>query len=362
VGGQQLLLAPERPDRDLGRGDAQLDSGARADLAPGHRVVAGRKADQGVLADPAGVPVADHIGLIGQRTQRGPVAFGAGGDDLAVGAVHLRAADRQPGSERGVQLAKRGEAAAGQHMASDDLDLALHPPLGLGPVGSGQPDREVVVAGERDRLGVQRGGLPAAHVAAHHRLGPVIHDHRWHPAEVGERPPVAVPERAQVLGGGEAAVRIAGIRQGHVKTRHRQRPGRGLDLAFVAPVGLGLGPGEDLEAAVEPGRLGVGVGQASPVLPDIDLDPLVVAGEAMLGDQPLPDHAGLELRLRPQPGVDQMGVWVGLAGAGSPPDRCRQPGRRVGRQIPLDRPPVVAGLSGDLGPGRPGLGQGLEPA
>jgi hypothetical protein len=33
------------------------------------------------------------------------------------------------------------------------------------------------------------------------------------------------------------------------------------------------------------------------MLPNIDLDALVVAGEAVLGDQPLPDHRGLELRL-----------------------------------------------------------------
>jgi hypothetical protein len=53
-------------------------------------------------------------------------------------------------------------------------------------------------------------------------------------------------------------------------------PGLGLDLPFVAPVDLGLGAGEDLEPAVEPHWLGPGGGQASPVLPDIDLDPLVV--------------------------------------------------------------------------------------
>ena len=40
-------------------------------------------------------------------------------------------------------------------------------------------------------------------MAAHHRLGPVIDDHRWHATKVGERPPVAVPERPQVLRGGD---------------------------------------------------------------------------------------------------------------------------------------------------------------
>jgi hypothetical protein len=235
-----------------------------------------------------------------------------------VGAVDLRAADRQPGGERGVQLGQRGEPAAGQHMASDDLDLAFHASLGLGSVRGGEPDREVVVAGERDRLGVQRGGLPTADVAVHDRLGPVVDGHRGHPAEVGERQPVAVPERAQVLGGGEAAERVTRIGQRHVEARHPQRPGRGHQLALVAPVDLGLGAGQHLEAAVEPGRGGIGVGQAGPVLPDVDLDALVVAGEAVLGDQPLMDHAGLQLRLPAQPRVDQMGVGVGLTWAGSP--------------------------------------------
>jgi hypothetical protein len=124
----------QRPDRDLGRGDAQLELAARAHLAPRHRVVAGRKAGQGVLADPAAVPVADHIGLLGQRTQRRPVPVGPDRDDLAVGAAHLGAPDRQPGGERGVQLGQLGEHAAGEHVAAHDLDLTLHPPLGLGAV------------------------------------------------------------------------------------------------------------------------------------------------------------------------------------------------------------------------------------
>jgi hypothetical protein len=95
-----------------------------------------------------------------------------------------------------------------------------------------------------------------------------------------------------------------------VEARHPQRPGRGGDLALVAPVDLGLSPSQDLKAAVEAGRLGRRLGQAGAVLPDIDLDPLVVASEAMLGDQPLPDHAGFQLGLAAQPGVDQVGVRI----------------------------------------------------
>jgi hypothetical protein len=78
-----------------------------------------------------------------------------------------------------------------------------------------------------------------------------------------------------------------------------QRPGRGLELALVTPVDLGLCPRQDLEAAVEAGRLGLGSGQAGPVLPNINLDALIVAIEPMLGDQPFMDHAGLQPRLGP---------------------------------------------------------------
>jgi len=94
MGGQQLLLPAQRPDRDLGRGDAQLDPAAGTHPLPRHRVVAGFEADQGVLADPAGVPVADQVGTLGQWAQRGPVPFGPHGDHLAMGAMHLRAAVR----------------------------------------------------------------------------------------------------------------------------------------------------------------------------------------------------------------------------------------------------------------------------
>ena len=322
--------------------------------------MAGRKRDQGVLADPADVPIADHIGQIGQRTQRGPVPFGPDRDHLAVGAVHLGTPDRQPGGEGGVQLGQGGEAAAGEHVASDDLDLAFHPSLGLGSIRGGQPNREVVVAGEGQRLGMQRGGLAAAHMAADDRLGSVIDDRGRHPAEVGERPPVTVPEAAQVLGGDIAAERVPRIRQGHVEAVGVQRPGRGLELTLVAPVDLGLGPGQDLKAPVEAGRLGLSLDQAGPVLPHIDLDPLIVTVQAVLVDQPLPDHAGLQPRLPAQPGIDQVRVRVGLPWARSPLGRRRRARARLGRQIALDGAPVITGLPGNLGPGRPGLGQRLE--
>jgi hypothetical protein len=195
---------------------------------------------------------------------------------------------------------------------------------------------------------------------AHHSLGSVIDDRGWDAAEVDERPAVTIPEAAQVLSGREAAERVTRIRQGHVEAVGVQRPGRGHKLAFVAPVDLSLGPRQDLEAAVEADRLRVGVGQPSPVLPDIDLDPLVVAAKAVLGDQPFMDHRGLQPGLLGQPCIDQVSVRVDHAPTRSAPGRHRRCGRRVRRQVALDGAPVTAGLPGDLGPGRPGVGQGLE--
>ena len=155
--GQQPRLAAQRPDRDLGRGDPAVPPGRR--VAPAARAPrrAGRKGDQGVLADPAGMPVAHDVGMLGQRAKRRPVGFGAHPGDLTVGAVHRRAADRQPGSEGGIHRRQGVEGAAIQDVAAHDLDLPFDPPLGLGPVRGGEPDREAVLLGERHRLRMQPG-------------------------------------------------------------------------------------------------------------------------------------------------------------------------------------------------------------
>jgi hypothetical protein len=139
-----------------------------------------------------------------------------------------------------------------------------------------------------------------------------------------------------------------------------QRPGRGLELALVTPVDLGLCPRQDLEAAVEAGRLGLGSGQAGPVLPNINLDALIVAIEPMLGDQPFMDHARLQPRLGPQPGIDQAGIRVDLARARTAPGRCRRRRRRLRREVALDGPPVMTGLPGDLRPAGPSISERLE--
>jgi hypothetical protein len=118
-----------------------------------------------------------------------------------------------------------------------------------------------------------------------------------------------------------------------------------------------LSASQDLNAPVQVGRIGRDTDQPFPVLAHIHLDPLVVAVEPVLGDQPLVDRDRLELRLLGKPAVDEVGVRVDLARAGPTPGRPRRARARLGRQITLDRSPIVPGLPGDLGPRDPGLGQ-----
>ncbi|WP_436841533.1 hypothetical protein [Streptomyces parvulus] len=80
-------------------------------------------------------------------------------------------------------------------------------------------------------------------------------------------------------------------------------------LALVAPVDLGLGAGDDLEAAVHAGefrrRDAEFLGDARPGFLNVELDALVVAGEPVLRGQPPVDHGGLHQDLRPEHRVDQ---------------------------------------------------------
>jgi hypothetical protein len=136
-------------------------------------------------------------------------------------------------------------------------------------------------------------------------------------------------------------------------------PDVGEQVTLVAPVDLGLRAGDDLEAAVQPGQrvlvlrgefgreLG---GDPGPRLGDEHLDPLVVAGEPVLGDQPLMDHAGLERDVGPQPRLDHADERGDQLRLGAGP---RRPGRGdrgcvLGQVLP-HRAPIDPALTGDLG-------------
>ena len=85
----------------------------------------------------------------------------------------------------------------------------------------------------------------------------------------------------------------------------------GQQVALVAPVNLRLRTRDDLEAVVQtPQRVVVGLGQRGgdprPGLGQEHLDPLVVAGEAVLGDQPLMDHCAFDGQIGTQPPLDHI--------------------------------------------------------
>jgi hypothetical protein len=136
MGREPPRVGAQAPDRDLAGGDAQLDLLPGADQPPRQRIRPGLERDQTVLADPAQVPLGDHIGAFRQRSQRRPVTLSAHCDHLAVGAVHLPASDRQPGREGGVHLLGRAEAAAGEHTPAHAVDPALHPAFRCGRCGA----------------------------------------------------------------------------------------------------------------------------------------------------------------------------------------------------------------------------------
>ncbi|GEC10652.1 hypothetical protein SSP24_83070 [Streptomyces spinoverrucosus] len=156
----------------------------------------------------------------------------------------------------------------------------LDPALALRAVGSQHVDVEVVVPGEGDRLRVQRHRLTRSDVSAHDRLGAVVDTAHRHPAEVRERGPVAVEERGQVLAGGEAAERVARVRQRHVEGVDLRDADMGEDLALVSPVDLGLSPRDDLEPPVQARQLTRADAQflrdPGPGFLQIELHPLVV--------------------------------------------------------------------------------------
>jgi hypothetical protein len=137
---------------------------------------------------------------------------------------------------------------------------------------------------------------------------------------------------------------------GAVGTRGRGRPATAAGshprqrLVQHAPDGRGVAP-VPVVGVVLAGQALAGLGD--------QLHPLVVAGEGVLGDRPLMDHAGLQAGVGGQPRVDHRRVGVNLAGdralAGR---RGRWAGRGVGRQVLLHGEPVQVDLVRDFTPGR----------
>jgi hypothetical protein len=172
---------------------------------------------------------------------------------------------------------------------------------------------------------------------------------------------MAVEERRQVLAGGEAAEQIARVGQGHVERVDLRDPDMGEDLALIAPVDLRLSTGDDLEPTVQTREFARADAQLvrdpGPGFLQIDLDALVVAGEAVLLDQTLVDYRPFYEDLGSQHRVDQRRDLVHHPSLRLPVRRpVRRRDRRLPRQVLADRAPVQPGRLGDLRQAhRPGL-------
>jgi len=158
-----------------------------------------------------------------------------------------------------------------------------------------------------------------------------------------------------------------GERQHHVEGVGPGDPGRGEHIAFLAPVDLRLRAGDHLEAAVQAAQAAVLavsgelVGDHRPDLRQVHLDPLVVAGEAMISDESFVDHAGSQRDVHAQPRLDQRderGDHLRLRSR--PGGRGRRPDQAVGGQVLAHGAPVDIALECDLGVGRAGFVQHTE--
>ena len=125
-------------------------------------------------------------------------------------------------------------------------------------------------------------------------------------------------------------------------------------VALLAPVDLGLRAGHDLEAAVQTGqRVLLALGELGsdpwPSLGQEHLDPLIVAGETMLGDQPLMNHRPLQRQISPQPRLNQRDERGDQQRLRALPRRRRRRNRgSIFSQILTNRSPVTAALTADL--------------
>jgi hypothetical protein len=145
------------------------------------------------------------------------------------------------------------------------------------------------------------------------------------------------------------------MRQHHVKRVDGWDADVGQQVTLVAPINLSLGARDHLEPAVQTRqRVVIRLIQLGrdpwPSLGKEHLDPLIVAGETVLGDQPLMDHGALQPQISPQPRLDdrhERGNEQRLA-AGPRRTRRRDRGSILG-QIPTNRAPITTALAANLG-------------
>jgi hypothetical protein len=101
----------------------------------------------------------------------------------------------------------------------------------------------------------------------------------------------------------------------------------GQQVALVAPVDLSLRTRDDLEPAVQTRqRVVVTISELGsdprPSISEEHLDPLIITGEAVLGDQPLMDHRALQRQIGPQPRLDPLHERINQPWLGTRSRRC----------------------------------------
>lgn len=179
---------------------------------------------------------------------------------------------------------------------------------------------------------------------------------------LGERPPVAVEERGQVHAGREAGERVPGVRRHHVERVHVRDADMGQHVASVAPVDLrrahlepATQPCTGLSSVMASSAAILGLASARNIF-----DPLVVAGDAVLGDKPLGEHRATTGRRRaatPRPAARKGRS----AGAECPPAAgAKEAPTAHPRPVLTHRAPVTAALTADLDIGGACFVQGAE--
>jgi len=144
------------------------------------------------------------------------------------------------------------------------------------------------------------------------------------------------------------------MRQHHVKRVDGRDAEMGQQVTLIAPVDLPLRAGHHFEPAVQTGQpilirlLQLG-GDPRPSLRQEHLHPLIVAGEAVLRDQPLVDHRAFQRQLGAQPSLDPLHERIDQPRLGAHSRwRDRRDGGRILGQILTHCPPVTAALAANL--------------
>jgi hypothetical protein len=312
------------------------------------------------------MPFADQIWQFRQRPQRGVIDPGPLGDHLgcACDGAGLAGSPTQAANAP-FNCARSLKPASGQHVVAHDRYLPVRPgPRRSGGTRPGHRSRTRSARRTRPPRGCSGTASRGATWRMHHGLGPVIHQRASNPTEVGERAPVAVKERAQVLAGDKTAKRVARIRQCHGQRvdpphpRSRLRPPQSTWACAPAATSNrrcnpDSAPSASSSRAIRSESLG-----------DIQLHPLIVAVTAVLA------RPGAHGSPRPS-GRGSLANHASTTDAtasilrGTDPLRDSRHRRRRGPiigQVLLHRAPIQTDLIGDLPPTRAGITQRLKTA